>query len=168
MPLEIPIELAPVFEAYRGTGKFTVGAVMEYVHRYGTVKSAMGMNALQWAEHAVSLSESKGLLDGVDRDQYINDNIEYWLDVWKDARNGYVLFRHEHAKAFEDEGLLSVYLENAASCGGYTPAVFDLVRINGAGITNGIQLQQEQEGQCPVLPGHGRDIQEEQGDVCDG
>ena len=145
--LVIPDELNPIFDKYRGTGRFTVGAVMEYVHRHNVMRDAKAMNLVKWLEHAVELSREKGLIDGSDDDGYINENAEYWMDVWKDARNGVVLFNRQYSGDFESEGLLKIVGPNAASCrtGKGEMAEFDLVELPQEK-PNGIQFQQEQEG----------------------
>ena len=145
--LVIPDELSSIFDRYRGTGRFTVGAVMEYVHRHNVVKDAKSMNLVKWLEHAVDLSREKGLLDGSDDDGYINENAEYWMDVWKDARNNIVLFNRQYSSVFENEGLLKIVGPKAASCrtGKGELSEFDLVELPKEN-TNGTQLEQEQEG----------------------
>lgn len=144
--LVIPEELAPIFDRYRGTGRFTIGAVMEYVRRHNTIKSAKSMNILEWLQYAIQLSREKGLLENVDYNKYVNDNAEYWIDVWNDARNGYVLFDHKYSTEFEKEGLLKTFKQDAACFNDKTGnrIELDLVEFPKED-TNGIQLQQEQE-----------------------
>ena len=153
MSIDIPDELKPIFDQYKGTGTFTVGAVMEYIHRYNTIKQAKEKDVLEWIMHAIELSRQKGLFDDDTRHDYINENAEYWIDVWKDARNNYVLFNRKYSKAFEDAGMLSIQKEHAAECtsngAGQAAIIFDLVELK-----HGIYIEQEQEGQCPILPGH--------------
>ena len=133
--VNIPEELAPVFDAYRGKGIFTTGGIAEYVRRHKIVTTARSMNAYDWIGYCVSLSEKKGYLESVDRNEYINENYEFWLDVWSDARDGYVHFCHKWTGPFVNEKFVEVYkpliadYSNNAPSGKEEEYRFDLVKM---------------------------------------
>lgn len=66
--LVIPEELKPVFDRYRGTGKFTVGAVAEFVRHWNTIMTACRMDLQEWIDNAVRQSERNNLINGDRRD----------------------------------------------------------------------------------------------------
>lgn len=133
--LVLPEELKPLFDRYRGTGRFTVSAVSEYVRKWNTIKTAKEMDPIQWIEYAFNLSERNGLVNE-DRRKYMDDNMDFWMEIWRYANEGMIYFSRRNAGAFVSEGMISM-VERAI----YDHSegidenrkddwIFDLVKIN--------------------------------------
>lgn len=112
MRLEIPSELQSVFDRYRGTGRFTVGAVSEFVKRWNTMKTARSMDLREWISYVADMSVKNGLVHGEMR-SYIDGNIDLWIDIWRNADDGMVHFSKENVRSFADEGLLEIVYPDA-------------------------------------------------------
>lgn len=131
--LAIPDELKCVFEKYKGTGIFTVGAVSEFVHRWNLLKLANDMDLYQWISRAVELSEKTGKIRN--RKEYLDENIDLWIDIWRYANDGMVHFSRKNAIVFQNEGLLeikekSVYDYNGVEIEGKNDdLIFDMVEF---------------------------------------
>lgn len=133
--MNIPIEIKPVFDRYRGTGKFTVGGVSEFVRRWNMAMLAKGMDLYQWIGYAMSLSEKKGMVDCPRRD-YIDANIDFWIDTWRYACDGIVYFSRRNVGSFLEEGLVEMVCEARYDYADSHPGskddwIFDLVKFSG-------------------------------------
>lgn len=132
MPKLIPDELETVFYRFRGTGRFTVGEVREFVARRRLIEMARGMNLLEWIGLAVDRSREKGLVkcgDGLDGRwlaAYIDDNIDLWVEMWRNAQSKSVHLSSAAAEKFVEEGLAEMAARDVYEDDG---AKYSLVRL---------------------------------------
>lgn len=105
--LIIPNELKSVFDKYRGTGKFTVGAVSEFVHRWNVIRTAKKMDLQEWIGYAIDLSEKNDYIHESKRD-YIDSNIDFWIDTWRYANDDMVHFSRKNVEPFVSEQLIEL------------------------------------------------------------
>lgn len=132
--LAIPDRLKPLFDRYRGTGKFTVGAVEEYVRRWSMIIKAGEMDLLEWIQYAVDLSVKRDLIKESRRD-YIDANIDFWIDTWRYVQDRKVHFSRKNVGPFVQEGLVEVVAAGLYDYGDFAAdgrrdeMVFDLVEM---------------------------------------
>lgn len=108
MKLDIPTELHDIFERYRGTGRFTVGEVAEFIRRWNTMKTAQHMDLREWISYVVDVSCKNGLNGHSDMKSYMDGNIDLWIDIWRNANDGFVHFSRMNVQPFVDEGMIEV------------------------------------------------------------
>ena len=133
--IEIPEQISPVLGKYRGTGKFTVKDVAEFVRRWKTVHVAKSMDLLQWINHMAFKSEERHLFTQENRRDYLDENIDLWTDLWRYADGNLAIFSRKHLKPFLDEGLLKLVKTKVYDVSSEFPDasrdewIFDLVKI---------------------------------------